>query len=264
MSTNVDLEIVLLIDDSGSVNNTEFRSQIAGISAALRNSDVKTKINSGTYPVYKKIALAIVTFSGNAQQAKPLDWTQVTSSNADTVADTIDDIWPDNIGTDATYSRYAGQTAVGNGIQYAYQQFSGNGYAGNRKIIDVSGDGQDNDTTVDTDVAAAAAISNGIDLVNGLAIGDSTLLTWYQNNVLAGTGAFVVNVSTYSNIAATFLSKLEAEAGNTYPAGATNDDNSSYTEGVVINSSAQKVGGRVTVHSNGKITIKGNGKMTVK
>ena len=168
MATNVDLEIVLLIDDSGSVNDTEFRSQIAGISAALRDTDVQSEINSGSYAVYKKIALLIVAFAGAAQQAKPLDWTQVTSSNADTIADTIDDIWPDNSGTGATYSRYAGQTAVGNGIQYAYQQFSGNGYIGRRKIIDVSGDGEDNNSNVTPSVASAAAISNGIDLVNGL------------------------------------------------------------------------------------------------
>jgi hypothetical protein len=264
MATSVDLEIVLLVDDSGSVNDTEFRYQIAGIAAALRDSNVQTEINSGTYAVHKKIALAIVTFAGNAQQAKALDWTEVNSSNADTIADTIDDIWPDNSGTGATYSRYSGQTAVGNGIQYAYQQFSGNGYTGIRKIIDLSGDGQDNNSNVDTDVAAAAAISNGIDLVNALAIGDATLLSWYQDNILAGTGAFAVNVSTYSDIAGTFLNKLKAESSNTYPSGATNSTGTSYSQGDVIDTSAQKAGGKVTVKSNGKVTIKGSGKLTVK
>jgi hypothetical protein len=54
MATSVDLEIVLLVDDSGSVNDTEFRYQIAGIAAALRDSDVKTEINTGTYAGHKK------------------------------------------------------------------------------------------------------------------------------------------------------------------------------------------------------------------
>jgi len=239
--TSVDLEIVILVDDSGSVNDTEFRYQIAGISAALRDSDVQDEIDSGTYAIHKKIALAIITFSGNAQQAKAMDWTVITKANASTIATTVDNIWPDNSGTGATYSRYAGSTAIGNGIQYAYQQFSGNGYTGTRKIIDVSGDGQDNDSSVDTDVASAAAISNGIDLVNGLVIGNSTLLTWYQENVLAGTGAFAINVANYSSIAATFLKKLQAESSNTYPAGATNSSNSGYTEDSTINSSAPQI-----------------------
>ena len=126
--TSVDLEIVILVDDSGSVDDTEFRYKIAGISAALRNSDVQDEIDSGTYAIYSKIALAIIMFSGNAQQAKALDWTLITKANANTIATTVDNIWPDNNGTDATYSRYSGSTAVGNGIQYAYQQFSGNGY----------------------------------------------------------------------------------------------------------------------------------------
>ena len=262
--TSVDLEIVILVDDSGSVDNTEFRYQIAGISAALRDSDVQDEIDSGTYAIHKKIALAIITFSGNAQQAKAMDWTVITKANASTIATTVDNIWPDNSGTGATYSRYAGSTAVGNGIQYAYQQFSGNGYAGTRKIIDISGDGQDNDSNVDTDVAAAAAISNGIDLVNGLVIGDSTLLSWYQDNVLAGTGAFAVNVANYSSMATTFLNKITAEAGNTYPSGATTNSGTSYSQGDVINSSAPKRSGKITVKSNGKLTIKSSGKSTVK
>ena len=101
--TNVDLEIVILVDDSGSVDNTEFRYQIAGISAAIRESDVQYEIDSGTYAIYKKIALAIITFSGNSQQTKAMDWTEITKSNASTVATTVDNIWPDNNGTDATY-----------------------------------------------------------------------------------------------------------------------------------------------------------------
>jgi len=236
MATSVDLELVLLIDDSGSVDDTEFRYQIAGISAALRDSDVQNEIDSGSYAAYKKIALIIIAFSGNAQQAKAMDWTVVTKSNASTIATTVDNIWPDNSGTGATFSRYEGSTAVGNGIQYAYQQFTGNGYTGTRKIIDVSGDGQDNDSNVDTDVAAAAAISAGVDLVNGLAIGNSSLLTWYEENVIAGTGAFAVNVANYSSLASVFLSKLQAEAENTYPAGATNASGTGYVEGNTINS----------------------------
>ena len=107
--------------------------------------------------------MKVPAFSGNAEQTKAMDWTVVTKSNASTIATTVDNIWPDNSGTGATYSRYAGQTAVGNGIQYAYQQFSGNGYTGTRKIIDVSGDGADNDSNVDTlinreDVTATIAI----------------------------------------------------------------------------------------------------------
>ena len=92
----------------------------------------------------------------------------------------------------------AGNTAIGSAIEFAILQLGGNGFIGRRKVIDVSGDGRNNQgpaAWLVRDLAVARGIT-----VNGLAIlnEDPTLDHYYFTNVIGGPGAFVMTANDYA------------------------------------------------------------------
>ncbi len=95
--------------------------------------------------------------------------------------------------------------------------FGTNDFDAPRQVIDVSGDGADNATTVcDTTLNAAcgrdSALGAGVDTVNGLAIlGELGLLTYYQTNVAGGAGSFVVSVANFDDFGDAIQGKLQRE-----------------------------------------------------
>jgi Protein of unknown function (DUF1194) len=77
-------------------------------------------------------------------------------------------------------------------------------------VIDVSGDGVQN-SGADTWDARDAARASGITTINGLAIGPAGILTFYQNNIIAGAGAFAIGVNDFDDFAAAVQTKIERE-----------------------------------------------------
>lgn len=196
--TAVGLELVLLIDVSGSVDASEYALQKGGYvqafqSAAVQNAIANSQLGS--------IAVTYVEWSGAGQQAQLVNWTLVndaTSANAFAAA------------IAATSRAYSGVTAVGSAINYGAGLLGAdNGFDGLRKVMDVSGDGTGNDGA-NTAAARDAAVAAGI-TINGLTIGDASLLTWYQNNVIGGPGAFAIGVNDFADFAAAIEQKLIRE-----------------------------------------------------
>jgi hypothetical protein len=196
--TAVGLELVLLIDVSGSVDASEYALQKGGYvqafqSAAVQNAIMGSQLGS--------IAVTYVEWSGAAQQAQLVNWTLVndaTSANAFAAA------------IAATTRAYSGLTAVGSAINYGAGLLGAdNGFDGLRKVMDVSGDGTANDGA-NTAAARDAAVAAGI-TINGLTIGGASLLTWYQNNVIGGPGAFAIGVNDFADFAAAIEQKLIRE-----------------------------------------------------
>jgi hypothetical protein len=196
--TAVGLELVLLIDVSGSVDASEYALQKGGYvqafqSAAVQNAIANSQLGS--------IAVTYVEWSGAGQQAQLVNWTLVndaTSANAFAAA------------IAATTRAYSGLTAVGSAINYGAGLLGAdNGFDGLRKVMDVSGDGTANDGA-NTAAARDAAVAAGI-TINGLTIGGASLLTWYQNNVIGGPGAFAIGVNDFADFAAAIEQKLIRE-----------------------------------------------------
>jgi|TARA_R110002124_G_scaffold148725_10_gene314400 hypothetical protein len=194
----VDLELQLLADVSGSVDNTEYALQLGGYESAFRSSDVIDAIESGTVG---SIAVQYIEWSGSTQQFVAVDWFNIfdaTSSN--TFADML-----------AGVSRsYTGNTAVGSAINFGLPLFN-NGYEGTRSVMDVSGDGATNigDNTFD---AREAALAGGVDAINGITIGNSASLTsWYENNVVGGPDGFVTNAVSFTDFSDAIEDKLIRE-----------------------------------------------------
>ncbi len=199
----VDLELSLLVDVSGSVNGSEFALQRDGYVAAFKNAAVQNKILGG---VIGAIAVNYIYWSSDNQQQQTVGWTLIDSAQ-----DAID--FADDIA--AAPRPYANSTAVQSAIDYADPLFDNNGYEGTRKVMDVSGDGGDNDSPIGLlpGVAASNFCGQGNDYaINGIVISSSaSVLSYYQNNVQCGPMSFTAQVDNFAGFEKAILNKLLRE-----------------------------------------------------
>ncbi|MEJ2654589.1 MAG: DUF1194 domain-containing protein [Acidihalobacter sp.] len=193
----VDLELALLVDVSGSVNSTEYNLQKTGYINAFNNATIQNLIAG----LPGGIAVTYVEWSGASQQSQLVGWSQITDATSSSAfASAIS----------STSRAFSGQTAPGSAVNYAVPLFSNNGYEGSRWVIDVSGDGTQNDGT-NTPTARNNALTAGVDTINGLPIGSTGLTTWYQNNIVGGTGSFLIAASSFSDFQNAVYQKLYRE-----------------------------------------------------
>ena len=196
----VDLELVLAIDTSASVDAREYALQVDGLVAAFQNPEVVAAIEALGQA---GIAVCVTQWSSAGQNRVALDWMPLrTRVDAEAFAQQLADM-----------PRYYidGGTALGAAIVFAGRLFDNNAWDGNRRVIDVSGDGKDNEAhgvRVARDGAAAAGIT-----INGLAIlnEDFVLDRYYRDYVIAGPAAFVVAAADYQAFAAAVRTKLIRE-----------------------------------------------------
>lgn len=198
--TQVELELVLAVDTSASVSNDEYTLQMAGIANAFRHPEVLEAITS--YGV-SGIAVTVVQWSAGDQQMQSVRWHHVSDADsAERLARKIE-VSPRAFGVNTT--------AIGSALRFSVRLFDGNGFAGRRQTIDVSGDGRNNAGLVastERDRAVAAGVT-----VNGLAIlnGDTELARYYRINVMGGTRAFVDTAEDFADFARAIRDKLIRE-----------------------------------------------------
>jgi hypothetical protein len=196
---DVDLELVLAIDSSGSVDFAEFELQRRGIANAFRDPEVIEAIRGGAP---NGIAVSVIQWSGRRQHLAVVDWTEVTDgASAQALAATIE----------ATGRVLIGETAIADALQFAIDQLAYGPFNGARRIIDISGDGPTN-AGGDPDPRRDAAVHAGI-TINGLAILNEspTLDLYYAEHVIGGTDAFVVTAADFRDFARAIRLKLLRE-----------------------------------------------------
>jgi hypothetical protein len=195
----VQLELVLALDVSLSVSDEEFALQLHGLAEAFRSEAVVAAIRAaGDHG----IAVLLLQWSDRAQQEIAVDWTAVrNATDARALADRI-----------ARAPRtYSGGTAIGRALETAIPLFRNNGFEGDRRVIDLSGDGIDNRGPLPPKIRDAA-VAAGI-TVNALAIlnEDPYLDMYYERNVIGGMGAFVMTAVDYRDFAVAIVRKLIRE-----------------------------------------------------
>ena len=176
----VDLELVLAIDSSGSVDFGESELQMGGIANALRDPEVIEAIEGGAP---NGVAVAVIEWSGPGQQLVGIDWTRITdATTAAALAARIESIGRGLIG----------ETAIGEALRFASGLLAYGPFQGVRRIIDVSGDGPSNAGEEPERMRDAAALA-GI-TINGLAIlrENPGLDRYYAEHVIGGPDAFVM------------------------------------------------------------------------
>jgi len=207
----VDLELVLAVDVSGSMDADERQLQRSGYVAALRHPEVLGAIRTG---VYGRIALTLVEWAGPAAQTVIVPWRLIDGpAAAEAVAGELS----------AAPSPSIRGTSIGAALLYTARLFDANGYAGSRLAIDVSGDGPNN---IGPPVAPArdATVARGI-VVNGLPImlkGGSGGLPvgldlYYKDCVIGGPGAFMLPVREPAQLAEAIRRKLVLEISGRDP-----------------------------------------------
>jgi hypothetical protein len=205
----VDLELVLAVDVSGSMDLEEHRIQRAGYVAALTSPEVLAAIRTG---IYGRVAVAYVEWAGPGAQALTVPWRVVDGeASARALAAEL---------AAAPFARFRG-TSISAGLAFAAAQFDGNGIEGLRRVIDISGDGPNN-MGPPVEPARDAAVGRGI-VVNGLPIvvrpspSGVGLEPYYEDCVIGGPGSFVLPVDDPARLADAIRQKLVLEIAGLPP-----------------------------------------------
>jgi hypothetical protein len=196
----VELELVLAVDSSFSVDREEFGLQMQGLTTAFRDPRVIAAIRaSGEHG----IAVCLIQWAGNWGQIMALDWTAVRDAeSAETFARRL-----------ARTPRLivGASTSITGALKFSMRQFEPNGFEGRRMVIDLSGDGRHNQSTGPA-IQRELAVNMGI-TINGLAIlnEDQQLDRYYRDHVIGGAGAFVMTTDSYRDFASAIVRKLVRE-----------------------------------------------------
>jgi hypothetical protein len=202
----VDLKLVLAVDVSGSIDSEEFQLEREGTADAFADPEVLKAIQGGSLG---KIAVAMLDFSSPQFDKVIIDWT-VIKDKASAMA------FADNI---RNAPRTPGRrTSVSSALELGslLLESSEKDIVATRRVIDVTGDGPNNDGNSMTE-AHDKTIAQGV-IVNGLPVMDEMangyfpeLDKYYAGCVTGGRGAFVVVVHSYKDYSAAMRHKLILE-----------------------------------------------------
>lgn len=196
----VDLELVLAVDSSASVDYIEFNLQLEGLAYAFRDPDLIAAIGNGRYGA---IAVTLIEWASTGRQEVVLPWTRIAgAAEAAAFADRVDRS-PRQIQT--------GATSISSAIRFASTLFANNGYEGVKRTIDLSGDGYNNQGE-DLGSARAAVLATGV-TINALAIENQVLglSDYFEDQLIGGIGAFVIRADNYRDYLGKIRRKLLRE-----------------------------------------------------
>lgn len=214
----VDVQLVLAVDVSLSMDDAEQRLQREAYVSALRDPAIVQVIGSGPTG---RIALAVFEWSSEGEQRLLLPWTVIGSqAQAEAAAATIER---------EPISRMR-RTSISDAMLYAERLFQQAGHTAPRRVLDISGDGSNNEgppvaETRDR-LVAQGIIINGLPLVldrvgtqmpfpwSLLPQADAqpvTLEDYYDQCVRGGPGSFVVPVREIGELAGALRVKMILE-----------------------------------------------------
>ena len=207
----VDMLLVLAADVSRSVTEPKFRLQREGAVAAITHPDVVRAMTSGPN---KRIAVCFAEWAAIGMQAVVIDWTVIGSeSAARSFGDRL---------VEAPRS-FAGSTSISGAIDYSVSLLERAPFTSDRRVIDISGDGNNNSGRSVTE-ARDEALAKGI-TINALVIltplaesfrpehtnPPGGLEKYFQDNVIGGYGAFTVVAEGHESFGRALTKKLIRE-----------------------------------------------------
>nr|WP_244497769.1 DUF1194 domain-containing protein [Aureimonas sp. AU40] len=212
----VDVELVMAVDISWSMNEDEQAIQRQGYVAAWRSKEVLDAVRDG---LNGRVAVTYVEWAGDLTQNVVIPWTLIHSQeSAERFATLLATAEPDR----------QRRTSISAAIDFSAKLFEGNGYAGDRRVIDISGDGANNQGRPVLD-ARDAAVAQGI-VINGLPLmtqgGAEDINAWgsmpdldryYSQCVIGGPGAFMIPVTEWRQFPDAIRRKLVLELAELTP-----------------------------------------------
>lgn len=208
----VDVELVLAVDVSYSMDPDEQALQREGYIAGITSREFMQALRSGQHG---KVAATYFEWAGPYDQKIVVPWRLIDGPEAaDAFANEI---------ARAPYRR-ASRTSISGALNFAKPLFDGSGYHGFRRVVDVSGDGANNSgpfvTIARDDVLAAGITINGLPIMlkrpNSFTMDIENLDIYYEDCVIGGPGAFVVPIRERQQFKEATRTKLVLEiAGRT-------------------------------------------------
>lgn len=204
----VDLQLLLAVDVSQSIDSSEAQLQRNGYIEVLRDPEIINVIRSG---FHGKVALSYMEWAGPLQQWLLVDWHIIDGrAAADKFVEKLIKS-PIHIGQ---------RTSISFAVLHAVSLFSNTKYSPTRKVIDVSGDGANN-AGFYIHETRHRAVENGI-TINGLAIVNErpsplgipatrNIDDYYEDCVIAGPGSFLVVADNLNSFAAAVRRKMILE-----------------------------------------------------
>ena len=210
--TPVDLELVLAVDVSLSMDLDEQHLQREGYVLALRDPEVQKAIASGPHG---RIAVTYMEWAGPLTQSVVIPWTIIDSpAAAQAVADRLEA---------APISR-ARMTSISSALRYSKELLDSSGARGIRRVVDVSGDGPNNAGLpvmgIREELIASGIVINGLPIVLKKASGMfdiDNLDRYYADCVIGGTGAFMIPVRDFAEFRIATRRKLLLEISGLEP-----------------------------------------------
>ena len=210
--TSVDVELVLAVDVSYSMDPEEQELQREGYIAAITSHEFMRALKQG---MHGKVALTYFEWAGMHHRQIIVRWRLIDGPES-----------ADSFAADIRRARYtrASRTSISGALLFAAPLFEGSGYRGVRRVIDVSGDGVNNNGPLVT-VTRDEVLAQGI-TINGLPImlkrpSSSTmdidqLDIYFEDCVIGGPGAFVIPIRERDQFKEAIRTKLVLEiAGRT-------------------------------------------------
>lgn len=194
------MELVLAIDSSASVDEREFMLQVGGIAEAFRHPEVIGAIESlGRLGM----AVSLVQWSSPENSGQVLPFAHVHDARTAKAFGFLVSLTQRRSTT--------GTTAMANAVQISADLMEANAFTGDRRVIDVSGDGRNN-TPPDIEGVRDAVVGRGF-TINGLAIlnDDPRLDAYYRASLIGGKDAFVEVAADYDRFAQAIRQKLIRE-----------------------------------------------------
>ena len=206
----VGMQLILAADVSGSVNTTRYKTQQDGYLEALGDSRVLNVIRELDPPV-----LAVTFIAWAREQQVMVPWTRVEDAKSmDLFRNRLKDAQRPQIGINTLISR---------ALLFCNRLFDRE-FTGGRKVIDVSGDGDDNQGIVGLREVRDAVVARGV-VINGLPIivkppeyifppqPPEGLDVYYRNHVVGGEGHVTIESIGFDNFKQAILQKLLLEIG---------------------------------------------------
>ncbi len=207
VEVEVDAELVLAVDVSRSMTPRELEIQRRGYAAALASDEVVSAITGG---LLGRVAIMYVEWAGNFSHRVIVDWTLIAGAEEAAAFATR---------LTARFDSSLRRTSISGALDYAAGQFDDNGFISNRRIIDISGDGPNNQgrPVLDArhDTLARGIVINGLPLMTREGMGSQFHLEdldeYYRNCVIGGPGSFVLPVLDWDQFPTAVRHKLVLE-----------------------------------------------------
>ncbi|PUB14889.1 uncharacterized protein DUF1194 [Yoonia sediminilitoris] len=201
----VDLELVLMVDVSRSMTERELEIQRRGYAEALQSDSVFSAVQSG---LLQRVAITYIEWAGT--QEVVVGWRVVqTRADLDAFARSLT----------SKFNPALRRTSISGALSYGTAQLNNNIYKGLRRVIDISGDGPNNQgryvVQARDEALAQGIIINGLPLMTREGMGNSWHLddldVYYRNCVIGGPGSFVIPVLDWADFAEAVRRKLILE-----------------------------------------------------